>query len=137
MALLPAFTAGASTKGDAPHSSLCASLHSLAPALSTDSTAYAKAFKAHKWAAEKAAYLSGLTIQVEEYSLLDQASSSAPKNVRSAVPSAIKAASSLRRDLDEAKSALDFASPGSSVVILAFNAAQKPLVAFFDKQCGS
>ena len=139
MAVTPAFEVSASattTKGIAPNSSLCKSLRAITPMLAKDATQYRKYQKKHDWTKEKAAYLTGIGIQIQEFQLVSRSSSHAPHNVVVAASKTLKAASS-EVLLEKAKSALKFSSTGSSIVILTYNSAQKPILKYFDSQCGS
>jgi hypothetical protein len=129
--------AGAATKGKAPGSPLCQSLRTLTPTLYKDASAYKSAEKARKWPAEKAAYLAGLQVQLQEYGVLRQSSNDVPHNVRLAEVSTLKAAHSLQRDLSQSRSAAQFTSPGSSVVVLTFDHAQQPILRYFGLECGT
>jgi hypothetical protein len=140
LAMLPATgataTLRASTEGSAPSSPLCKQLRSLTPSISKDSAGVERASKSRDWPVEKAAYLSGLKIQVEEFKTVLQGPSATPKDVRLDAPKAIKAANSLMSALKESKSSLQFNSPATSVALILYNDAQKPVLQYFGSQCG-
>ena len=135
-ATMPAVAASSSSKGRAPNSPLCQALRTLSPTLSKDASDSKHAAKTHNWAKQKAADLAGLQVQAQEYAALLANPHGVPKSVTSAVPTALKTAQALEKDLQHAKNNAQFTSPVSAIIVITYNKGQSKLLEYFAQQCG-